>query len=253
MVTVKALRHYDAVGILHPCRVNEETGYRYYSEDQIPTMILINKLKRCWFSLADIKDIMSADKDVLIARLKKQRGVILGEIDSRRDTVTEIDEYIASLERTGDIMSKEYKIELVNTESVNVIANRQNMSVDDFGRYYGMLYKRCWEENIVLNGICMAIYHDEEFDPENSDIELALGVKDGEKYDRTVEGGLCAVTTHYGSYAKLSEAYGAVMKWISENGCRIAAAPYEIYVRTQFDKIPVEDWETRIFFPVIKE
>ncbi len=252
MVTVKALRHYDAVGLLHPCRVKEDTGYRYYSEEQIPAMILINKLKRCGFSLADIKDIMSSDKDVLIARLKKQRGVILGEIDSRRETVAEIDEYIASLERTGDIMSKDYKIELTNTDSINVIANRQNMSVDDFGKYYGMLYKRCWEENIVLNGICMAIYHDAEFDPENSDIELALGVKEGEKYDRTVEGTLCAVTTHYGSYSKLPEAYGAVMQWVSDNGYKIAAAPYEIYVKTQFDKIPVDEWETRIFFPVAK-
>ena len=67
-------------------------------------------------------------------------------------------------------MSKDYKIELINTDSIKVIANRQNMGIDDFGKYYGMLYKRCWEENIVLNGICMAIYHDAEFDPEKQRI-----------------------------------------------------------------------------------
>ena len=43
------------------------------------------------------------------------------------------------------------------------------------------------------------------------------------------------------------------MKWVSDNGYKIAAAPYEIYIKTQFDKIPVDEWETRIFFPVKKD
>lgn len=71
MVTVKALRHYDRMGLIHPCYVNKENGYRYYSEEQIADMLYINKLKRCGFSLSDIKDIKSSDTDLLIARLKK--------------------------------------------------------------------------------------------------------------------------------------------------------------------------------------
>ncbi|MDD6483069.1 MAG: hypothetical protein PUF72_00630 [Clostridiales bacterium] len=27
-------------------------------------------------------------------------------------------------------------------------------------------------------------------------------------------------------------------------------APYEIYITSHFDKIPVEQWETKIFFPI---
>lgn len=49
MVTVKTLRHYDSVGLLRPCRVNKENGYRYYSEEQIADMLYISKLKRCGF------------------------------------------------------------------------------------------------------------------------------------------------------------------------------------------------------------
>ncbi len=91
-----------------------------------------------------------------------------------------------------------------------------------------------------------------EFDPENSDIELALGVADADKADKIMPGAMCAVTTHYGPYSKLPEAYGAVTKWISENGYEIAAPPYEIYVTSHFDKIPPSEWETRVFFPVKK-
>lgn len=255
MVTVKALRHYDRMGLIHPCYVNKENGYRYYSEEQIADMLYINKLKRCGFSLSDIKDIKSSDTDLLIARLKKQRGVLSEEISKQREAVSEIDAYIAALERTGTIMQNEnnYRVEITTTADIMVISNRQNMSVDDFGKYYSMLYKRCWEEDLILNGICMAIYHDKEFDPESSDIELALGVKEGEKYDKIISGTECAVTTHYGGYSRLSEAYGAVTKWIFDNGYEIAGAPYEIYVKTQFDKIPVDEWETRVYFPVRKK
>lgn len=255
MVTIKALRYYDRIDLIHPFHINEETGYRYYSEEQIPQMLLINRLKRYGFSLSDIKDIMSdSSADILIIKLNKQRRLLEEDIAGKRLILDDMQRYAESIERTGDIMSGQnnYKIEIVTTDDMNVISERNNMSVDDFGKYYGVLYKRCQTERIVLNGVCMAVYHDSEFDPECSDIELALGVQDGSSYDRVIKGTECAVTTHYGGYSGLPEAYGAITKWIKDNGYEISSAPYEIYIKTQFDKIPVDEWETRIYFPIKK-
>ena len=33
-LTVKALRHYDEIGLLEPARVDQWTGYRYYGLEQ---------------------------------------------------------------------------------------------------------------------------------------------------------------------------------------------------------------------------
>lgn len=253
MVTVKTLRHYDKIGLMQPQSVNEENGYRFYSENQIPRMLLINKLKFYGFSLSDIKDILSeSDTEAALQRFKKQMKALESNVAETMFVISELERHIESMERTGSIMSYQnnYVINMEKTEDMYVISSRQNMSIDDFGKYYGALYKRVADENIVLDGKCMAVYHDKEFDPQNSDIELVLGVKDSAQADKMISGGLCAVTTHYGTYSKLSEAYGAVTKWISENGYEIAAAPYEIYIKTQFDKIPVEQWETKIFFPI---
>lgn len=57
-VTVKTLRHYDKIGLLRACEVDRFTGYRYYSEDQIGRMLLIDRLKRYGFSLSDIQGLM---------------------------------------------------------------------------------------------------------------------------------------------------------------------------------------------------
>lgn len=251
MVTVKALRHYDKLGLIHPCEVNEENGYRFYSEEQIPRMLLIKKLKYYGFSLSDIKDMLS-DEESILPRLQKQKTVLLQSIDDMNIIVNELIQHIRELERTGDIMSYQnnYEIELLETKAMSVISIRQNMSVDDFGKYYGVLYKRVADENIVLTGECLAIYHDKEFNPENSDIELALGVRNQENADKTLASSLCVSTVHFGAYSKLPEAYGAITAYISEKGYTIAAPPYEIYLKSHFDRIPVEEWETRIFFPV---
>ena len=251
MVTVKALRHYDEIGLLKPALVNADTGYRLYSEGQIPQMLLINKLKYYGFSLSDIRAILLDGGDIT-PQLKKQRDALKASIAKTVEIISELNGHIENLERTGDVMSYQnnYKVEIVNTEDLHVIACRQNMSVDEYGKYYGVLYKRVSDENIVLDGTCLAMYHDREFDPENSDIELALGVSDKTRADKTISGTMCAAVTHIGAYSKLPEAYGAITKWISENGYEIAAPPYEIYIKTHFDKIPAAEWETRIFFPV---
>lgn len=255
MVTVKTLRHYDKIGLLTPKSINPENGYRFYSEEQIPRMLLINRLKLYGFSLTDIKEFLcESDSDILINRLKKQKEMLVKKAEDSLIIANELECHIESMERTGNIMSYQnnYEVKLENTEDVYIISNRQNMNVDDFGKYYGLLYKRVADEKLVLDGRCIALYHDKEFNPEHSDIELALGVQDKSCADRKIAGGLCACVTHYGSYSKLSEAYGAVTKWISENGYETENAPYEIYIKTHFDKIPVEQWETRIFFPVKK-
>ena len=54
-VSVKTLHHYDKLGLLVPAQVDAETGYRYYEAAQLDRMLLIARLKRYGFSLAEIR------------------------------------------------------------------------------------------------------------------------------------------------------------------------------------------------------
>ena len=44
-VSIRMLRHYDEIGLLAPGKVDAFTGYRYYGEEQLPTIYRINALK----------------------------------------------------------------------------------------------------------------------------------------------------------------------------------------------------------------
>lgn len=60
-ITVKTLRHYEKIGLIAPCEVDEWTKYRYYDVSQLKKMSTIIYLKRLGFALNEIKDIMNKD------------------------------------------------------------------------------------------------------------------------------------------------------------------------------------------------
>ncbi|MDY4654119.1 MAG: MerR family transcriptional regulator [Prevotella sp.] len=53
-VTVKTLRHYEQKGLLKPDEVDEWTGYRYYTVEQMQRLNNIRKLQQLGFSLDEI-------------------------------------------------------------------------------------------------------------------------------------------------------------------------------------------------------
>lgn len=53
------LRHYDKLNLFCPSDINEDNGYRLYSEDQIPLLEQVQFLRTLGFSLTDIRDVIS--------------------------------------------------------------------------------------------------------------------------------------------------------------------------------------------------
>ena len=56
-VTIKALRYYDEIGLLKPAHIEEFTGYRYYTSEQLPILHEILALRQMGFSLNEIAKV----------------------------------------------------------------------------------------------------------------------------------------------------------------------------------------------------
>jgi DNA-binding transcriptional MerR regulator len=89
-VSIRALHHYDQIGLLRPAET-AESGYRLYSEDDLARLQEILFFKELDFSLAEIRAIMAspaykrdealaAQKDLLGLKIKRLRRLI-GTID----------------------------------------------------------------------------------------------------------------------------------------------------------------------------
>lgn len=58
-VSVRTLRHYDAIGLLRPTKVTE-AGYRLYDEEAVEKLYLILLFRELGFALKEIRDILEA-------------------------------------------------------------------------------------------------------------------------------------------------------------------------------------------------
>lgn len=252
-VSVKTLHHYDKLGLLTPAEVDRFTGYRYYRPEQIDKMNYIQRLKRYGFSLEEILGLLDlSDSQRLTNALRQQKEKLRREQQEMAIILNELQTHISVFERTGDIMTyqKGYTVEIKDSPAMNVLAKRAMMGVDEFGKYYGTLFERMSREHVTPTGLNGARYFDKEFNHESSDVELFTEIKEKDRADVVLEPCRCARTLHRGGYSTLSEAYGAIVSWIIENGYEIDGAPFELYIKTQFDSLCPEDWETEIYFPI---
>lgn len=68
-MSIKSLRYYDQVGILKPVYTNEETGYRYYSFEQIYIVEFIELCLRLDVKLKELMQFIEEDNTIHFAEL----------------------------------------------------------------------------------------------------------------------------------------------------------------------------------------
>ncbi len=69
------MRLYEKKGIIKPTQIDEETGYRYYSIDQVQQLGTLLELQAIGFSLNEIKNVLAGnitDKELVAMLIKKQ-------------------------------------------------------------------------------------------------------------------------------------------------------------------------------------
>jgi len=106
-VSVKAIRIYEKKGIIVPAKIDPDTGYRYYTADQVQTLAALLELKALGFSLSEIKNIISGgvNNSELIAALFRKRLAwqdVIAAAENKIDAIGRIIERInKSKEATG--------------------------------------------------------------------------------------------------------------------------------------------------------
>jgi DNA-binding transcriptional MerR regulator len=92
MVSVRTLRHYDEIGLLHPAQVDPETGYRSYGADQLAQLNRIIVLKDLGFSLTQTAKLLSGvTLDELRGMLALRRAQLERELDEYATRLREVE------------------------------------------------------------------------------------------------------------------------------------------------------------------
>jgi DNA-binding transcriptional MerR regulator len=85
--TLRALRHYEEVGLLRPVRTR--SGGRLFTPRQCETAVLIVLLRRCDVPIAEIRDVIDAAGDPAV-RLRAALEAQAGMLDQRLRAIQEV-------------------------------------------------------------------------------------------------------------------------------------------------------------------
>lgn len=108
-VTTETLRHYDRIGLFTPDYVDDFTGYRYYSMNQVELFDTIIDLKNLGLPLKDIDDFMkSRNLDTSYLLLKRK------EEDLKKE-ITEKQKQLKAIQQKTDYLMR---IQSMNLDSI---------------------------------------------------------------------------------------------------------------------------------------
>lgn len=94
-ISVQTLRHYSKMRLINPRYINPDTGYRYFSVDQLHYIDRLKYLQNFGLSLKEIDEILTDGKvDTLLPYLEKQKRKVIQEIEKAQETVEDIQWYI---------------------------------------------------------------------------------------------------------------------------------------------------------------
>lgn len=257
-ISIRMLRYYDETGLLVPELVDDCTGYRYYSEKQLPRAGMIRAFKEFGFGLAVIGEILDKYQDP--ARMEQFLAVKRKELEEEQIKLSEklrlIDSALKWLGKDGKIM--DYSVTLKTMPERYVASVRQVIpAYDRESMLWEILNKETASLNIQEASPCygIAVFHDGEHKESDPDVEIQIAVtgryRDTEHVKfKTVPEMQIASSTYKGSYEQITGVNKAVANWIVENGYDFAGKSFCIYHVSPAQTSDPEELVTEVCFPV---
>jgi DNA-binding transcriptional MerR regulator len=255
-LTVKALRHYDEIGLVRPAHVDEWTGYRWYERSQVRDAVAVRRLRELRVSLDQIAVLIRSDEASVREALAVHRARLEGELVETRQILTELDRLIEGKEHLVTELTLDLK--LVDEPAGRYAVIRDRVRVDDMFTHVPETIARVWawlEEHGVAPGEPLSIFHGDGID-EWLDVEVgaAIGEATLEPADgvmvRELPATRAAEHIHRGPYEELPALWGALEAAIREQGLGPRSLGREHYVVNPGTVDDAAAYETRMVWPV---
>lgn len=105
-VSVRALHHYDELGLLKPAHVGEN-GYRYYGRDELLRLQQILFHKELGLSLGEVRQVLDAPGFDRATALRAHREKLADDVKRYRRLMQTIDQTLAALEGARQMDDKD--------------------------------------------------------------------------------------------------------------------------------------------------
>ena len=245
-LSVKALRHYDELGLLRPARVDVVTQYRYYDRRQAPAAIA----RSLDVPLPTIREVLASEDPEAVTRiLDRERERRAREIGRAATALRSIERLV----RAGTVFP--YDI-AVRDEPLRTVLVVEGTTTADLHVAAGTALVRELLDRLdrlgrTLIGPIMCLL------PPASDetviLQMCTPIGDPPPGERvmTLPAGSVAVARHVGPYEEMGLAEHALHAWAEEGGFEPNGPIRELYLSDPARVAP-EALETEVLLPITR-
>lgn len=261
-VSTKTLRYYAEIGLILPDAINPESGYRYYSIEQLEKMLFINRLKLYYFSLDEIKAILESEElmeEKLIFALGRKKKDMEQKVQELENTLEQIESDLVNLKQGKSIMSylEDIEVQLVEAPNLYLMSIRKMVQeyefADEYKNCFCNIFQKIQSQNLTISAPPMVLFQSQEFSSLGLDTEFAIPVAEYAKGTRDFSPGLCLKTVLQGPYSNLPSVYAKQREWAEAQGYESSNALYEVYVTDPSQVVSESELITQVYYPVKKK
>ncbi|MBP8920202.1 MAG: MerR family transcriptional regulator [Micropruina sp.] len=248
-VSVRMLRHYDAIGLLTPRDVDPWSGHRSYSPDQLSDLNRIIALKELGFTLEQVGQLMSepVGVDQLRGMLRLRLAEQAAAVEAARQRLAAVEFRLLMIEKEND-MPTDYVIKTL--PAVRLAALTATVEPAELSTLIGPMFDRVAARLSECGDLSTPIATYEMHDDGTMDVVVGYAgtssVPDGlESVELPSATAVCGV--HLGEMATIGVSWQTLHRWLAEEG-RVPDGPCrELYVKAEGDQA---GWVTELQQPV---
>ncbi|THA24394.1 MerR family transcriptional regulator [Streptomyces sp. RKND-216] len=262
-VSVRMLRHYDAVGLLRPAHVDPSSGYRSYEAVQLARLNRVIALKELGFTLDQVQKIL--DEKVTTEELRGMLRLRRAELAAARRTadaqLAQVEARLRTIESEGTMSTHDVVVKSVPAVRVaELSAVAGGFEPEHIGPVVGPLFEnlccRLDEAGVRPTGPGLAYYEDA---PEGADGSIVVHAAMPVASDAAVGHGVdlvvlpavesAATIVHRGPMDGVLGTLQTLAHWIDDNGYTSGGYNRELYLECPADRA---DWVTELQEPVTR-
>jgi DNA-binding transcriptional MerR regulator len=250
-LTVKTLRHYHEQGLLVPYAVDEQSGYRRYSIDQVPAALLIGRLRALDMPLADVRRVVdSADSRERDTAIAEHLGRMERQLDRTRAIVTSLRDLLS---RTTPVL--DIRRHLI--PDLTVVAITERVDRADIGAWceqtFTSLYTGLTAAGASPTGPGGALYSEEFFTQAVGAITAYVPVDASPSAGpgrAMIPGGPHAVAIHAGPLVDFDKTYAALGSYVAAHETAAPGPIREIYLVSPPETTDEASLRTQVCWPL---
>lgn len=251
-VSVRMLRHYDAIGLLRAARTDPATGYRFYEADQLRRLNRIIAMKDLGLTLGQVADILDDKVTVeqLHGMLRLRRAQLEAQLASDAARLAGVEARLRMIEQEGHMSTEDVVLKQVAPARVaELSALAASYEGEDIGPVIVPLYEQMWQRlgaaGIRPSGAPVA-YYVAEPDGQAVTVHAGVEVAPGTRADETIDvvdlPGIDSAATivHRGPMEEAFRSMEILARWIDDNGYQPVGFAREVCLH--FDPDSPANW-----------